>query len=184
MASNPLTAPSGPSPWATPGTAVIPAGTPSIAGNALMRMPPAPPVPPVPAPPADPDMIPSALPAGVTPHVAKEDRISERVPVPKGDFPKEEHKGLHDSMGEAFDNPGAQRFVHNLYNLGRRLHPDIAPRHLLETIRDAHHAVRHGFMPADFAGRNLAPMARRRQREALASSREAVRPVRAVGVML
>jgi len=130
--------------------------------------PPPPPVPTVP--------IAPGLPPGTIPQVPPEDRISPRVPVPKGDFPEAHHKRLHEDMGEAFDNPGAQKFVHDLYNLGRKLHPDIAPKHLLETTRDSYHAVMHGFMPAGFAGRTLAARARQRQREEM--------PVRAVAPML
>ena len=177
MASNPLTHPSGPSPWGQAGRDVVPAGTPRL-DNALV-IPRTPAVPPVPAAPVSGQMQPGVqeLPPGTIPQVAPEDRISPRVPVPKGDFPEHEHKDLHERMGEHFDNPGAQKFVHDLYNLGRKLHPDIAPRHLLETTRDSYHAWRHGFMPAEYVGKNLAKMARARQREA-------ERPVRAVGVML
>lgn len=129
---------------------------PRVPGNALLRS--------APATPVQPPVLP--VPAG-PPVIEVADPISERVPVPKTDFPEAEHKDLHEkTMGAAFDEPGAAHFVKRLYNLGRHLHPDIEPRHLLETTRDYWHAVRHGFMPADHAGRTLAARARSRQAQA------------------
>lgn len=109
------------------------------------------------------------------------DPISLRVPVPKADFPEHEHKDLHEkTMGAPFDEPGAAHFVSRLYNLGRHLHPDIEPRHLLETTRDTWHAVRHGFMHPQHAGRTLAARARSRQaaaqRERASEERRDVEP--------
>lgn len=128
---------------------------PRVPGNALLR----------PAAPAMPVQRP--VPAG-PPVIEPVDPISERVPVPKTDFPEAEHKDLHEkTMGAAFDEPGAAHFVSRLYNLGRHLHPDIEPRHLLETTRDTWHAVRHGFMHPSHAGRTLARRARSRQAQAL-----------------
>lgn len=124
---------------------------------ATPAMPVQPPVPPVPAGP---------------PVIEPVDPISERVPVPKADFPEAEHKDLHEkTMGAAFDEPGAAHFVSRLYNLGRHLHPDIEPRHLLETTRDYWHAVRHGFMHASHAGKTLAARARSRQAQAMRERR-------------
>lgn len=139
---------------------------PRVPGNALLR--PAPPAMPVqPQPPAMPQ----------PPVIDVPDPISERVPVPKTDFPKAEHKDLHEkTMGAEFDEPGAAHFVKRLYNLGRHLHPDIEPRHLLETTRDTWHAVRHGFMPADYAGRILAARARTRQAQAQREEQTNVEP--------
>lgn len=129
---------------------------PRVPANALLRPAPAMPVqPPIPPVPARPPVIEVA------------DPISERVPVPKTDFPEHQHKDLHEkTMGAAFDEPGAAHFVKRLYNLGRHLHPDIEPRHLLETTRDTWHAVRHGFMAPEHAGRTLARRARSRQAQA------------------
>lgn len=138
---------------------------PRVPGNALFRAPAAPPVPPVPSVPAQPV-------ASQVPVIEPVDPISERVPVPKTDFPEAEHKDLHEkTMGAAFDEPGAAHFVKRLYNLGRHLHPDIEPRHLLEATRDTWHAVRHGFMHPDHAGRTLARRARSRQAQAMRERR-------------
>ena len=137
---------------------------PRVPGNALWR-------PVAPATPAQPQ----------PPVIEVPDPISSRVPVPKTDFPEHQHKDLHEkTMGAAFDEPGAAHFVKRLYNLGRHLHPDIEPRHLLETTRDTWHAVRHGFMHPDHAGRTLARRARSRQaqaqRERLAEEQTNVEP--------
>lgn len=157
MASNPLLRPDeGPGRFNGVATPTLP----RVPGNALFRAPAAPPVPPVPP-------VPQA-PAPQVPVIEPVDPISERVPVPKADFPEHEHKALHErTMGAAFDEPGAAHFVSRLYNLGRHLHPDIEPRHLLEVTRDTWHAVRHGFMHASYAGRTLAARARSRQAQAL-----------------
>lgn len=161
MASNPLWRPvEGPGRFAgTPSTPM-----PRVPGNAL-RIPQAAPNPlaAVPTPQV------SAQPAAPqVPVIEPVDPISARVPVPKADFPEHEHKGLHDkTMGAAFDEPGAAHFVSRLYNLGRHLHPDIEPRHLLETTRDTWHAVRHGFMHVSYAGKTLAARARARQAQAM-----------------
>lgn len=152
MASNPLLRPDeGPGRFNGVATPALP----RVPGNALFR---APPVPPVPAQPVAPQV----------PVIEPVDPISERVPVPKADFPEAEHKALHEkTMGAPFDEPGAAHFVSRLYNLGRHLHPDIEPRYLLETTRDTWHAVRHGFMHPSHAGRTLASRARSRQAQAL-----------------
>lgn len=100
--------------------------------------------------------------------VSEEERISARVPVPKADFPPEHHKELHEkTMGEAFDDPDAHAFVRDLYSIIRRSRPHIAPRTLLETIRDAHFAVKHGFMTPQQAGAGLGRMAHQRHLQAL-----------------
>lgn len=152
MASNPLLRPDeGPGRFNGVATPQLP----RVPGNALFRAPAAPPVPAQPI-------------APQVPVIEPVDPISERVPVPKTDFPEHEHKALHEkTMGAPFDEPGAAHFVSRLYNLGRHLHPDIEPRHLLETTRDTWHAVRHGFMHASHAGRTLAARARSRQAQAL-----------------
>lgn len=155
MASNPLWRPAeGPGRFSgTPAPQL-----PRVPGNALMR-------PATPAMPVQPQVPP--VPAG-PPVIEPVDPISERVPVPKADFPEAEHKALHEkTMGAAFDEPGAAHFVSRLYNLGRHLHPDIEPRHLLETTRDTWHAVRHGFMHVSYAGKTLAARARARQAQAM-----------------
>lgn len=139
---------------------VTPPVMPRVPGNALLR--PAPAMPVQPQPPAMPQ----------PPVIEVADPISERVPVPKTDFPEHQHKDLHEkTMGAAFDEPGAAHFVKRLYNLGRHLHPDIEPRHLLETTRDYWHAVRHGFMAPEHAGRTLAARARSRQAQAMRERR-------------
>jgi hypothetical protein len=155
--NNPLTAPSGPSPWGQRGGDVVPAGTPRIR-NALVVprarvMPPVPAVPPRPMPMPVPD----------------EEHISPRVPVPKADFPEEQHKELHEkTMGEAFDEPGAAQWVKRVYPVVRHYRPDVDPRHVLETVHDAYFAVKHGFMTNPQAGAMVGTMAHRRHREELA----------------
>lgn len=123
------------------------------------------------APQGPPPMMPqqaAAPPLDFSP-VPEDQRISARVPVPKADFPEGEHQDLHDkTMGEAFDEPGAHEFVRRLYATVRKTHPDVHPRHLLETTRDAYHAMRHGFMTPQQAGGMLGRIARRRQAAAYA----------------
>lgn len=105
--------------------------------------------------------------------VPEEERISPRVPVPKADFPEESHKELHEKvMGEAFDDPSAHRFVRDLYSIIRKSRPHIAPRTLLETIRDSHFAVKHGFMTYAQAGAGIGRMAHLRHLEAQARQPE------------
>lgn len=155
MASNPLWRPAeGPGRFSgTPAPQL-----PRVPGNALFRPQVTAPAPQVPVQPAAPQV----------PVIEPVDPISVRVPVPKADFPEAEHKDLHEkTMGAAFDEPGAAHFVSRLYNLGRHLHPEIEPRHLLETTRDYWHAVRHGFMHASYAGKTLAARARARQAQAM-----------------
>lgn len=145
---------------------IAPVAGPRIPVNALMRPRPAvpavpavPPVPPVPARPM-PDFSPTPVP--------EDERISARVPVPKADFPEAEHKDLHEkTMGEAFDDPHAHAFVRDLYSIVRKSRPHIAPRTLLETVRDAHHAVKHGFMTPQQAGAAIGRMAQQRHLQAL-----------------
>lgn len=145
---------------------VAPAIMPSVPGNAL-RLPVAAPDNPLMGSAPPPPQPVAAVPARA-PVIEPLDPISGRVPVPKADFPEAEHKDLHEkTMGAAFDEPGAAHFVSRLYNLGRHLHADIEPRHLLEATRDTWHAVRHGFMHPDHAGRTLASRARARQAAAL-----------------
>jgi|SRR5215471_9245204 len=158
MASNPLTAPSGPSPWGAPGGNVVPRGTP-VMRNALAipRVPPPPP--PMPAAPAAP--VSGEIEPGV------QDHISPRVPVPKADFPEDQHKELHDTvMGEAFDHPDGHHFVRQVYPVVRRANPNVDPRHVLEATRDAYYAVKHGFADHYTAGYMVGHHARRRHREA------------------
>lgn len=105
--------------------------------------------------------------------VPEEERISPRVPVPKADFPESDHKELHEKvMGEAFDDPSAHRFVRDLYSIIRKSRPHIAPRTLLETIRDSHFAVKHGFMTYAQAGAGIGRMAHLRHLEAQARQPE------------
>lgn len=147
---------------------IAPVAGPRIPVNALARPRPAiPAVPPVPAVPARPmpDFSPTPVP--------EEERISARVPVPKADFPEGEHKDLHEkTMGEAFDDPHAHAFVRDLYSIVRKSRPHIAPRTLLETVRDAHHAVKHGFMTHAQAGAAVGRMAHLRHLQAQAQPAE------------
>jgi hypothetical protein len=107
--------------------------------------------------------------AASVPLVPEAERISPRVPVPKADFPEGEHKDLHEkTMGKAFDEPGAQNFVRDLYAIVRKSRPHIAPRHLLETVRDAHHAMHHGFMTPQQVGGAIGRMAELRHAQAQA----------------
>lgn len=100
--------------------------------------------------------------------VPEEERISARVPVPKADFPEHQHKDLHEkTMGEAFDDPDAHAFVRDLYSIIRKSRPHIAPKTLLETIRDAHYAVKHGFMTHAQAGAGIGRMAHQRHLQSL-----------------
>lgn len=109
--------------------------------------------------------------------VPEEERISARVPVPKADFPAEQHKELHEKvMGEAFDDPGAHRFVRDLYSIIRKSRPHIAPRTLLETTRDAYYAVKHGFMTYPQAGAALGRMAHQRHLQSLQTGETNVEP--------
>lgn len=151
---------------------IAPIAGPRIPVNALMRprpvMPAVPPVPAVPARPM-PDFSPSPVP--------EEERVSARVPVPKADFPEAEHKDLHEkTMGEAFDDPNAQSFVGNLYSIVRKSRPHIAPKALLETVRDAHHAVKHGFMTGRQAGAAVGRMAQLRHLQAMQTPAPAPQP--------
>lgn len=107
---------------------------------------------------------PPAAPAGV--------EISPRVPVPAGDFDPNDHPGLHHkTMGEAFDDPEAQNFVRHLYRIVRKSHPDVHPKHVLETARDAYHAVHFGLLHPYIAGLTVGTHARRRHRQAEESRR-------------
>jgi hypothetical protein len=144
------------------GGIAAPAG-PQLPMNALQMPPPAAPAAPV-ASAAPPDVAPT----GFEPQpVPEEERVSVRAPVPKTDFPEKHHKHLHDHvMGEGFDDPGAQAFVRDVYSIVRKSRPHIHPRHLLETVRDAWHAVNHGFMPPEIAGRAIGDAAHRRHVEA------------------
>lgn len=142
---------------------IAPVAGPRIPVNALARprpaMPPVPALPPVPARPM-PDFSPTPVP--------EDERISARVPVPKADFPEAEHKDLHEkTMGEAFDDPNAHAFVRDLYSIVRKSRPHIAPRTLLETVRDAHHAVKHGFITPQQAGAAVGRMAQMRHLQAM-----------------
>ncbi len=137
---------------------VAPVAGPRIPVNALAR--PQPVVPAAPPISTMPVMSQRPMPDFSPSPVPEEQRISARVPVPKGDFPEDEHKDLHDNtMGEAFDDPSAHRFVRDLYSIVRKSRPHIAPRVLLESIRDAHHAVKHGFMTYEQAGAGIGRMA-------------------------
>lgn len=129
-------------------------GAPAIAPPGALRGPRI--IPPRPMP----DFSPSPVP--------EEERISPRVPVPKADFPEEHHKDLHEkTMGEAFDDPDAHAFVRDLYSIIRKSRPHIAPKTLLETIRDAHYAVKHGFMTHAQAGAGIGRMAHQRHLQSL-----------------
>jgi hypothetical protein len=136
---------------------------PQLPAGALRLPPPA-----APAAPVAPAAPPAAPLTGFEPQpVPEEERVSVRAPVPKADFPEKHHKHLHDHvMGEAFDDPGAQDFVRDIYSIVRKSRPYIHPRHLLETVRDAWHAVNHGFMPPEMAGGTIGDTAHRRQVEA------------------
>jgi len=163
MAANPLTAPSGPSPWGSPGGNVVPRGTPRI-GNALVI----PRVPAVPAAPVAP--VSDAMQPGVqapVPPPEVENPISERVMVPKADFPEEHHKHIHEHvMGEEFDQPHAREWIQHVYPVVRRANPNIDPRHVLEAARDAYYAAKHGFATHYQAGQMVGHHARRRHAEA------------------
>jgi len=154
MASNPLTAPSGPSPWGAPGGNVVPRGTPMMRNAlAIPRVPPPPP--PMPAAPAAP--VSGEIEPGL------QDHISQRVPVPKADFPQEHHKDLHEkTMGAEFDQPHAADWVRQVYPIVRRANPHVDPRHVLEATRDAYYAAKHGFATHYQAGHMVGRIARGR----------------------
>jgi len=176
-ANNPLTAPGGPSPWGARGSNVVPAGTPQIRGNALVR--PAPPVPAAPLAPVSGQMQPGPQTAEAPPP-AVEDPISSRVMVPKADFPEEHHKEIHEkTMGEEFDRKEAREWVQHVYPVVRRANPNIDPRHILEATRDAYYAVKHGFASNHAAGYMVGHHARRRHAEAEARKLDAT-PLRVV----
>jgi hypothetical protein len=92
------------------------------------------------------------------------EHISARVPVPKADFDKSQHEGLHARMGDAFDDPKAAGFVRDAYRLLRSRHPDIHPDHALATVRDAWHAANLGLMHPVHAIASIPAVARRRHR--------------------
>ena len=79
-------------------------------------------------------------------------------------------------MGEAFDDPDAHAFVRDLYSIVRKSRPHIAPKTLLETIRDAHHAVKHGFMTYEQAGAGIGRMAHLRHLQAIAQAAQSTPP--------
>src|SRR5215469_4397274 len=118
-------------PTQNPATRFGSPGTPGprIPGAVVAPAPPvaAPPVPPVPAVPAPPEPI------------------SARVPVPRSDFHPDDHAGLHEDMGKAFDRADAAAFVREAYDAVRAAHPHIEPRAALMGVRDAWHAIAHGF---------------------------------------
>lgn len=119
---------------------------PRLPANALAVPPPLPAAPAAAvAPPA-----PMPEPPALTPQDL-EGRVSARVPVPTADFHPREHEDLHGAMGEAFDRPGASRFVRDVYDAVRQQHPHVEPRAALLTARDAWHAVQHGFLPQHMA---------------------------------
>lgn len=150
---------------------IAPVAGPRIPVNALARPRPIPAVPPVPAVPTPP---PRPMPDFSPTPVPEAERISARVPVPKSDFPEHEHKDLHEkAMGDAFDDPNAQAFVRDLYSIVRKSRPHIAPRTLLETVRDAHHAVKHGFMTHAQAGAAIGRMAHLRHQQTMSAVQSA-----------
>lgn len=119
--------------------------------------------------------IPRAAPLGLPPvaPAAASPEISPRVPVHPRDFHPDDHADLHKSMGEAFDEPDAQHFVRKLYPIVRKSHPDVHPKHVLESTRDAYHAVRYGILHPYVAGLMIGHHARRRHRQAEEASRNA-----------
>jgi len=111
-------------------------------------------------PPPEPPSLESQIPP-----VAPGSEISSRVPVPPDHFPEDEHDGLHEMMGEAFDNPVAQHFVRVGYQAAKGRHPNVHAKHLLHAARDAYHAVQYGFSPVEHALDYIGQHARARHLE-------------------